>query len=34
MTGFETPKKALQALEARLNRTYGFIATTTNHTTQ
>lgn len=33
ITGYETPKKALQALEARLNRTYGFIATTTNEIT-
>lgn len=34
ITGHETPKKALQALEAHLNRTYGFIATTTNQVTQ
>jgi hypothetical protein len=34
MTGYETPQKALQALEAHLNRTYGFIATTTNQITQ
>jgi hypothetical protein len=34
MTGYETPKEALHALEAHLNRTYGFIARTTNQITQ
>ncbi|MBZ5506211.1 MAG: hypothetical protein LAO78_12185 [Acidobacteriia bacterium] len=34
MTGYETPLKALQALEAHLNKTYGFIAAPTNQITQ
>jgi hypothetical protein len=34
MTGYETPLKALQALEAHLNRTYGFIDALTNQITQ
>ena len=30
MTGYETAEQALQALEARLNKEYGFITTTIN----